>query len=40
MSRREWWTKFAMGCVPGFCVVLGVRSVGLRDVEQRGCVVA
>jgi hypothetical protein len=42
MSRREWWTKFAMGCVLGLVVgvVLGVRSVSLRDVGQRGCVEA
>lgn len=42
MSRGEWWTKFAMGCVLGLVVgvVLGVRSVSLRDGEQRGCVKA
>lgn len=39
MSRREWWTKFAMGgLVVG--VVLGGRSVSLRDVGQKGCVEA
>lgn len=42
MSRREWWTKFAMGCVLGLVtgVVLGVGSVSLRDVGRRGCVEA
>jgi hypothetical protein len=39
MSRGEWWTKFAMGCALGLVVgvVLGMRSVRLRDVGQRAC---